>query len=565
MTKHHAYAKIVSVIRTKNMTEQALLEHEQPRSLDEGFDAWQANVDRLTEEIDRYSGTKELPEWWYEERGNSVIDVTKGIKEGQGDHEAVARYYDLYSKERKLVENVFGYESEDHPFGALQDKLGTDVLVSALRSEPIEGPLHAALEDDLREAGTSKHIVVSEMELLRNLYGRETDTELLGLDDDEYAERVRVLLHNENALKWMHHDEKVYDSDATWEKNIIRRQEWMAKAISASAGITQEEARDYAFTASRKGDEKEVLKILQAFEVFGAERIRNLSAKTGIKGLEGYSIKQLERMERFSVDPEEMTRDLADRDVTAVLINRSGDHNGVFTSAADIYEDDDNTLFFEIDSMSDIYKYMSRLHKAGIEPSTLVLAAHSNVGKFMVYDERHPERRRMDIAAVAGTKLVAALAEDGEQPEGRRKTYAIEGLKGFARLVEDYMQPSRGIDDDDSNVGRKKIIFQACHAGSKTELRELDGEGNQTQIGMESVISQISKDLLNSGVTSKIDVYGAPGGIQMHRTEKGVRYSGMPEYSEDGGFERSKLHAERMRIENGKMAEQSIEEIALRK
>lgn len=156
---------------------------------------------------------------------------------------------------------------------------------------------------------------------------------------------------------------------------------------------------------------------------------------------------------------------------------------------------------------------------------------------------------------------MVAMANAAPDLEKGIKGYSMHGMKGVARVIEDYMTPSRGIDDDGSDVGRKKIIFQACHAGAEVEYRDIDDNGEKVPAGTESVISQLGKDLVESGVVSNVDIYGAPDGIQMHRTSNGVRYSGQPVDFDSG---RTPLHAVRISIDGGKFAKTDVDEIPLR-
>ena len=324
-----------------------------------------------------------------------------------------------------------------------------------------------------------------------------------------------------------------------------------------------EVAYNYAFSTSKKIDEEQTSKVLQTLEYFGAERIEAISKFTGIYGLEGYTIEQLERMELLEKDPTTVSAELAEHDVIVLMVNRVGDHNGVMRSAAEEFDDETGrVLFFEINNFGDIYRRMVTLRRAGIQPSTLVLAAHSSPGQFIVADERDPQAKHLDLATVAGQRLVQiANDSDNEMKERGAVGYSMHGMRGMARLVENYMRPSRSIDDVDGDSGRKKIIFQACYAGQIVDQNDKDLDGETVKIGEESVISQLGKDLLSNDVKADVDIYGGPDGIQMHRTAYGVRYSGAP--NED--FERTKLDAIRIRLANGKLTQASVEEIALRR
>jgi ABC-type Zn2+ transport system substrate-binding protein/surface adhesin len=203
---------------------------------------------------------------------------------------------------------------------------------------------------------------------------------------------------------------------------------------------------------------------------------------------------------------------------------------------------------------------MATLHKRGIDPSTVVLAAHSSPGNFSVTVERLKDLPRQDVFTIAGKKLVAAAVE--KPAWSVAKEYALHDMKGVARLVEKYMQPSRAIDDDEDDSGRKKIIFVSCDVGTEVDQYDLDPSNQKIQIGVESVVSQLGKDLSKQGVESNVDIYGAPAGIQVARTADGVRYTGQPKDTVNG---RTAQHVTRIRLDDGTLTKSDVDEIRLRK
>jgi hypothetical protein len=168
--------------------------------------------------------------------------------------------------------------------------------------------------------------------------------------------------------------------------------------------------------------------------------------------------------------------------------------------------------------------------------------------------------KRRDIATIAGRSLLESLnGTDALKPGDFG--YSMHNMKGMARIVEDFMQPSRGIDDSEEDAGRKKILFQACNAASEDNSIDLDKNGARFVMGMDSVISRLAMDLAEN-TSSNVDVYGAPGGIQVHKTKQGLRYSSTPDKF---GSERQKLRAVRMRLENAELTRQEIDEVTLHK
>jgi hypothetical protein len=135
-------------------------------------------------------------------------------------------------------------------------------------------------------------------------------------------------------------------------------------------------------------------------------------------------------------------------------------------------------------------------------------------------------------------------------------------MKGFKRLVDDLMAPSRAVDDATADKGRKKIIFQACYAGSEVKSGDLDEtSGEKIQLSMESVASQLGTDLLKQDTASVVDIYGAADGIQMYGTAGGVRYTTQPV---DWGSGRPDFDATKISVENGRLQKSAVAEIPLR-
>ena len=469
---------------------------------------------------------------------------------------------------------ISGREPYGRPLQQMILDLGEDIVGRGIAAEASDGPIHLAILADLANEGASENsFLTPELGALKSAYGISTLTELLGVGGDEFSDKLRTALLQPSPVKWMRYNEQDGSKgmDFKWHETQEAARKWMGLAIAAATEMPADEAMDYTFSASRNNDNKNkfTTDIINKINGFGIARIRQLSAFTGIHGLEAYTTEQLERMEAIAAKPAECAKALEQHDVTAVLINRFGDHNGVLRNVAAEFDDShERTVFFEITSMNDIYRRMISLRNAGIKPSTLLLAAHSAPGQFMVSDvrEKSEGQERRDIATVAGRKLVAMVNSNGSLDQGDFG-YSMNGMRGMARLVETYMKPSHGIDDDSSDEGRKKIIFSACHAGTEVKSGDIDDSGEKIQLGMESVISQLGKDLVASGIKTNIDIYGAPGGIQMHSTKLGVHYSGQPDASsfDDTEFKRPHLAAHRIRVEHGQLEKQEVHDIVLRK
>lgn len=529
-------------------------------TLADKFSAWSERIDRLNQETALSGAERELPEWW--SKGAQTYDIKTALKSGDAAAEDIARYLELYAREAEARAKITGYEMPD-PLSRTVDDLGAEVVGKGFAAERADGPLHRALLESLSQTIQDGHEVATPaLQTLRQAYGLGRVTQVLGIRGGEYEEKLHGLLLNNRIIRWIRHNDQPHGKEDTWSDAQAASRVWMAEAIEAATDASHEEAMDYAFSASRRAEDGSVVDMLKKFDYFGADRIRRISQFAGIVGIDAYSVEQLERMDAFAADPKGFAEKLKNHDVSVMMVNRVGDHNGVMTRAASEFDDagKDRMLFFEIASAADILKAMALLNKYGIKPSTLILSAHSSPGRFVVADERMRDLPRRDVLTIAGRKAVA-MANIAPDLAPGAKEYSMHGMRGMARAVEDYMQPSRGIDDDAGSVGRKKIIFYACHSGAEAEQREINEDGEKIQIGTESVVSQLGKDLVASGVASNVDIYGAPAGTQMRRTASGIRYLGQPA---DVESDRPPLRAVRIRLDQGKLAKTEVDEITLR-
>jgi hypothetical protein len=536
-----------------------------PPTLEGNIAFWEERVTRLEAEAPTLAGSNAYPEWFFQD-GERLREVVPQLNADGADLSNASKLYDLTVREAELRSVITGRPPLNRPIQNVAYRLGDQLMGKVLKAEPIDGTIHTAMLDNISQSIENRTALKNELNALKEAYSVPTVTDLLGIGGDEFSNKLRDLLLQDDAIRWIRHIDQEQDADFKWSETQEAARIWMSKAVQAASAMPADEALDYVFTASRHGADADIISIIKKFDHFGVDRIRQLSKATGIHGLEAYTIAQLGRMEKFMQDPSGVAEQLASHDVIAVLVNRVGDHNGVMHDVADNFDDDKKrVLFFEINRLDDIYRRMATLHKAGIKPSTIVLAAHSGPGQFMVSDVREKSAKRRDIASVAGRRLIAMVnsSTGDDNVDDGDFSYSMHGMKGMARLVETYMQPSRAIDDSDDDIGREKIIFQACHGASEVEAAGIDDNGEKIHIGMESIISQIGSDLVSSGVKAKIDIYGAAGGIQLMKNKRGVHYTGQPPADFMDG--RPHLPAQRIRIQDGALAKEEVYDIPLRK
>jgi hypothetical protein len=519
-------------------------------------------LDHIGPELENYTGTDTYPDWWYQDNV-STREILDELTAEDTDPAHLSEYFKLAKREHDIKMAISGYAID--PFNMLYTELGVEVVARGFAAENLDGGLHAFVAERLRSASKNERITPQlELDVLRQVYDKNSITGLLEIPSDVYSDNLRPPLRSSNVIRWMRAADQGHGSGDTLEDTRSRSRIWMHRALSIAEGIDEADAAEYAFAASRGGVSDNANKafevILERCDRYGTERLRSLAAFTGIRAFEDYSQEQLDLMEELLHDPQTAAERLAAHDVTVVMVNRVGDYSGVLHDTAEKLEDGNGrTLFFEINSMGDVYRHMLKLQKLGIKPSTLVLSAHSAPGQFMVSDVRDPSMKRRDIATVMGRKLVRDVNDSGKLSPGDFG-YSMHGMKGMARLMEDLMQPSRAIDDAEEDRGKKKVLFQACDAATEVESRDISEQGVKFSVGMDSVVGRLAADLLENGIHSDVDVYGAPSGVQLHKTRQGVRYTSSPDTLNDL---RKPQHAVRARVANGRVTHQNIDEVVM--
>lgn len=530
------------------MSEDLASTHQEKQPVAE-LNFWEQQIDLLEDHTSLHAGTKMMPDSYIKAQGR-ILEIPACFDPASQNvlHE-VTRYYELVGRDLAAKQTLYDV-TQSAPFNKMIYALGPEVVGAAFAQEPEDGALHAALIDRLEDIDGTAMPADAELDTLKAAYSAHSLTQLLSIKGEGFADEVARIVRKPDVFSRIRFYEQAEQEDESHAEFQRVSLEWITSVVQTVSGLSAEEAREYSFSASRNASNEEILSLIEKFDALGADRLRAISAKTGIYGIEAYSVEQLERMERLLTVPAETAEHLSQHDVIVVMVNRVGDHNGVLRSISkDIEDDSGRVLFFEINRLSDIYRRMSFLHKQGIRPATLVLSAHSAPGQFQVTDGREPGVKKQDIATIAGVQLVNkmnATAEDqGGLPEEKR-AYSIDGLQGFPRLVENYMMPSRSIEDGRADTGRKKIIFQACYAAQKDGVADIDFDGEKQVTGHESVISQLGKNLKQSGISSKVDVYGADREIQLGLTPDGLGYT--ISHPDGMGNERVSYPATRIRV-----------------
>ncbi|HKR81919.1 MAG TPA: hypothetical protein VJR27_02875 [Candidatus Saccharimonadales bacterium] len=181
--------------------------------------------------------------------------------------------------------------------------------------------------------------------------------------------------------------------------------------------------------------------------------LERLHDSAGLVNLDYYQSDQLELMADLVYMDEETIAYLQAGDVTAVFTDAFGDYNGAFKNNHEKYATESGrTLFFEVTRPRGLYAAMIFLKNAGVKPSTLVVAGHGAAG------EIYFGKGKDEFSLAAGI-------------DGPAHQFALTLSKALPRLVSDeFMQASRGIDDNPEAIGRRRVIMNSCCQANPTTV-----------------------------------------------------------------------------------------------
>lgn len=168
-------------------------------------------------------------------------------------------------------------------------------------------------------------------------------------------------------------------------------------------------------------------------------------------------------------------------DVTVIFADAFGDRNGALQRVNEKYQKPSGrTLQFEIAQRRDFNRAITLLMRAGIKPSTIVIAAHGRPGETYFGEGQ-------DRFVFATSEKQATKAFDAD------KKYHLNYGSQIKDLVCDFMQDSRGVDDPATCIDRRRIIVHSC----------------SSDVNPEQFAASTAKTLALLARHPKLDVYAA--------------------------------------------------------
>ena len=376
---------------------------------------------------------------------------------------------------------------------------------------------------------------------------------------------------------------QLYDKTPMWPKDMephtvdIRKRDWGSRYLKLTTGLSDRVVDDLMFASYSRVTDKDT-RLLDADRLammlertqdsvatLGRKSIETLHHEAGITNIDHFSREQLLQMWRLVTGDKETIDHLKRGDVTVAFMDGWGDYNGAVGHLPHLFQSKSNrTLFFEIERPRDIYKYMLLLRKYGIKPSTMVIGAHGKPGSMLFGGGD-------DKFIVEHSDLPTEFAREPWNEKHRRLRLNIRRAKGFRRLVTDFMQDSRGIDDAEEAKGRRRLFLYSCSQAAPADFAHYTDKRAggvlksrlepqpELVIGRESAAATFTK----TAGSKKLDVYAGSKPLYGELTDNGIAFWTPVEQEGRPGMDK-RLKATRYRLSRrGQVIETALDEVPL--
>jgi hypothetical protein len=282
---------------------------------------------------------------------------------------------------------------------------------------------------------------------------------------------------------------------AGWPANIRRDQLDAARERI----LLQESDADLSDTIDYRKYRDMLVKATNNTAGLDERQLQLVHDKAGILNFDHYNPKQLERMANLAAGDPETVNYLKEGDVTVVFSDARGDYTNAAAPAKVAMEGPNGrTLYFEVSKRSDINRARVLLQRLGIKASTVAFIGHGEPGITQFGDTQHPFYMTVESA------------------DHRDRDVSLAHMDFMPALVEDMMQDSKGVDDDVSTKGRRRMILLSCDGATKT------GASPGVSGTEESLGTSTAHALALAAKHPNLDVYGAAAPLAVRKINGGL-------------------------------------------
>ncbi|MBP7858168.1 hypothetical protein KA016_03840, partial [Candidatus Saccharibacteria bacterium] len=405
------------------------------------FNVWGDKPDQQL--IARLDGlTRELPKGGYSiETAQEIVRVTGEYesykKRAQGEHRTYVAKKLEKIPDAYLRELYFNPPNED----------GANYLKTVIKNE----------------TGLAMESRSLQLRLLERIYGNETGGERW--KQDELAQRVEGSFSSEMEKRIARLPEAPNPNESVEVSRYNYDLQCEAVTMLLDAGMKPEAAAEYMTAAAvrlrfdynvqQTGSlidvsrlRTELWRTNRALNKYGTDTLNRLHDKFGMENAWIYSNSELETLAALERGDPAKIEWLQKGDVTVLFTDARNDYNSVHVYGNHFTKDTGRTIRFELSGPGDIYRRMIFLGKLGIKPATFVHEAHGSPGSTQAGMAKGSDGHVQPA-------YITAFETDDETRIPIMQTQ-------FGRLVRDYMQPNRGIDSDNENIGKKQIVLRTC-------------------------------------------------------------------------------------------------------
>lgn len=268
------------------------------------------------------------------------------------------------------------------------------------------------------------------------------DTTLVHYRQQKNGDAVPLVALQESGKNWG--EKEIEQSNA--------KREWADKYLERVVGMRKDMRDDLLFASYSRISDKTTGHVVNkrmgvmlettAFNMksLGPEKAAELREHAGIVNFDYYYADQLHLTAELLRGNPTVVEHLKQHDVVLHISDARGDYNGSLSNNHAVYATQEaRTVVFEISDPANFYRHLLSLEKHGIKPSTLVVAAHGNVGLLGFGDE--------DKQFVFSQQHVGKTS-------------------GLRHVVKRFMQDDRGIDNPDAK-GLRRVILDSCYQGKE--------------------------------------------------------------------------------------------------
>jgi hypothetical protein len=417
--------------------------------------------------------------------------------------------------------------------------------------------------------------------LLQRLYGAENYLDLFEAGSVPAADPTVQKLLSQKHIAYVL-TSALERKSTRWPESLApaevstAKRDWGDRFLGSVAGLPKDQRDElqfaaYARTANPKtGLVSEVdlrnllITTFNNVRSLGLPKVKQLREQAGIVNLDYYQAHSLQLLSALIEGDPAVVDHFKAGDTTVALVDAKGDYNGALRSTAhDFSVDSLRSIVFEVNQPSDYYRRMILLNRLGIKPATLVIAAHGKPGVITV------GQGETAFNLVNDLKSEAAGVQPNQLP--------VAAAKGMSRLIRTMMQDSRGIDDDPSAAGRRRLILKSCSQAKPVEVTRYYQEPGHGLRGLWNSLTDnfslvpytrqesMADTILRRANDPKLDVYAGEAELLVKRTDRGISFKTRDE-TQPGEPAVKPLAASHFRLDKyGNVVVSRVEEIVLRR